>query len=341
MSSRETGVLLSVRHLRTVVETAHGTFPAVDDVSFDLPSGAVLGIVGESGSGKTLLSLSILGLLPTRARIDGGEVLLDGRNLCGLSERELRGVRGRRIGMVFQEPLTSFDPLYTVGDQIAESVRRHSGLGRAKARARAVELLDTVGIARPDLACDEYPHQLSGGMRQRAMIAMALAPEPQLLIADEPTTALDVTIQAQILELLRTLQRERGIAVLFISHNLGVIAEVVDEVMVMYGGQEMELTHVERLFDAPAHPYTRSLLEARPTLDRESTRLRAIPGQVPSLESRPAGCPFHPRCDRALEICARERPASLAVGASQRVACWLHGPRRDASAPGPRGGVTS
>ena len=325
MSNQETGILLRVRNLRTVVDTVHGTFPAVDDVSFDLSSGAVLGIVGESGSGKTLLSLSILGLLPKRARIDGGEVLLDGRNLCGLSERELRGVRGRRIGMVFQEPLTSFDPLYTIGDQIAESVRRHSGLSRKQARARTEELLDTVGIARPDLVSDEYPHQLSGGMRQRAMIAMALAPDPQLLIADEPTTALDVTIQAQILALLGKLQHERGIAVLFISHNLGVIAEVVDEVMVMYGGQVMEHTDVERLFDAPAHPYTRSLLEARPRLDGDRARLRAIPGQVPSLESRPSGCPFHPRCDRALKICARERPATPAVGASQRVACWLHG----------------
>ena len=324
MSNQETGILLRVRNLRTVVDTVHGTFPAVDDVSFDLSSGAVLGIVGESGSGKTLLSLSILGLLPKRARIDGGEVLLDGRNLCGLSERELRGVRGRRIGMVFQEPLTSFDPLYTIGDQIAESVRRHSGLSRKQARARTEELLDTVGIARPDLVADEYPHQLSGGMRQRAMIAMALAPDPQLLIADEPTTALDVTIQAQILALLGKLQHERGIAVLFISHNLGVIAEVVDEVMVMYGGQVMEHTDVERLFDAPAHPYTRSLPEARPRLDGDRARLRAIPGQVPSLGSRPSGCPFHPRCDRALKICARERPATLAVGASRRVACWLH-----------------
>jgi peptide/nickel transport system ATP-binding protein len=325
MSSPGTGPLLRVRNLRTVVDTAHGTFPAVDDVSFDLSSGAVLGIVGESGSGKTLLSLSILGLLPKRARLAGGEVLLDGTDLRGLSERELRGVRGRRIGMVFQEPQTSFDPLYTVGDQVAESLRRHSGLDRRQARARAVQMLDTVGIPRPDLVYDEYPFQLSGGLRQRAMIAMALAPDPQLLIADEPTTALDVTIQAQILALLEKLQRERGIAVLFISHNLGVIAEVVDEVMVMYGGQVMEHTDVERLFDGPAHPYTRSLLEARPTLDRDRTRLRSIPGQVPSLESRPSGCPFHPRCDEAMEICARERPATLAVGVRQRVACWRYG----------------
>ncbi|MDX9827729.1 MAG: ABC transporter ATP-binding protein [Spirochaetia bacterium] len=317
--------LLEVRNLRTVIDTTHGTFPAVDDVSFTLESGAVLGIVGESGSGKSMLALSLLGLLPGKVRIESGEALLDGRNLCALSVRELRGVRGRRIGMIFQEPLTSFDPLYTIGDQIAESLRRHSGLGPKQARTRAVELLATVGIPRPDLAYDEYPFQFSGGMRQRAMIAMALAPDPELLIADEPTTALDVTIQAQILELLIKLQRERGIAVLFISHNLGVIAEIADEVMVMYGGQVMECTDVERLFDMPAHPYTKSLLEARPALDKGRSRLRAIPGQVPSLESRPAGCPFHPRCDRALDICTHTRPARSFLGPDQEVACWLHG----------------
>jgi oligopeptide/dipeptide ABC transporter ATP-binding protein len=338
MSGKHAAPLLSVRNLRTVIDTVHGTFPAVDDVSFDLEAGGVLGIVGESGSGKSMLALSILGLLPRKARIESGEALLDGHDLCALSERELRGVRGRSIGMVFQEPLTSFDPLYTIGDQIAESVRRHSGLGRRQARTRTVELLSTVGIPQPDLAYDEYPFQFSGGMRQRAMIAMALAPDPRLLIADEPTTALDVTIQAQILELLKKLQRERGIAVLFISHNLGVIAEIVDEVMVMYGGQVMERTAVERVFDAPAHPYTRALLEARPTLDGDlSTRLRAIPGQVPSLESRPAGCPFHPRCGRALDICSRARPVTSSVGTDQQVACWLHGPTGGSGTSGPGG----
>ena len=324
MSTAEAGALLSVRNLRTVIDTPHGSFPVVDDVSFELHSGHVLGIVGESGSGKTLLSMSILGLLPKNARIDAGTVLLGGRDLRGLSERELRGVRGRRIGMIFQEPQTSFDPLYTVGDQIEESIRRHSSRGRRQARARAVELLDTVGIPRPDLVFGQYPFQLSGGLRQRAMIAMALAPGPELLIADEPTTALDVTIQAQILELLKGLQRETGIAVLFISHHLGVIAEVADEVMVMYGGQLMEHASVERLFDEPAHPYTRSLLDARPTLSGVPSRLRAIPGQVPSLESRPSGCPFHPRCDKALEICARERPTWRHIGENRHVACWLH-----------------
>ncbi len=318
--------LLEVRNLRTVIDTVHGTFPAVDEVSFVLESGAVLGIVGESGSGKSMLALSLLRLLPRKGRIESGEALLDGLNLCALTERELRDVRGRRIGMIFQEPLTSFDPLYTIGDQIAESVRKHLGLKSRQARDKAVELLSTVGIPRPDLAYDEYPFQFSGGMRQRAMIAMALAPDPELLIADEPTTALDVTIQAQILELLMKLQRERGIAVLFVSHNLGVIAEIADEVMVMYGGQVMERSEVERLFDAPAHPYTQSLLEARPALDRAPSRLRAIPGQVPSLESRPAGCPFHPRCGRALEICARAKPPRSILSSGQEVACWLFAP---------------
>ena len=339
MSGQEGDILLSVRHLRTVIDTAQGTFPVVDDVSFDLASGAVLGIVGESGSGKTLLSMSILGLLPNNARIESGEVRLRGVDLCTLSERERRGVRGRQIGMVFQEPMTSFDPLYTIGDQISESVRRHAGLGRRQARVRAVELLDTVGIPRPDHAYDEYPYQQSGGMRQRAMIAMALAPDPQLLIADEPTTALDVTIQAQILALLKKLQRDSGIAVLFISHNLGVIAEVVDEVMVMYGGQTMERTGVQRLFDDPAHPYTRSLLVARPTLQGDRERLRAIPGQVPSLESRPPGCPFHPRCESALEICRSERPSSRQVEGGRQVACWLYEQRGVSSASTAGGGA--
>ncbi len=334
MRDAASGALLSVRSLRTVIDTAHGSFPAVDDLSFELESGDVLGIVGESGSGKSLLALSILGLLPRKVRIESGEIFLEGRNLRGLSERELRGVRGRKVGMVFQEPLTSFDPLYTIGDQIAESVSRHAGLKGRQARSRTVELLATVGIPRPELAYDEYPFQFSGGMRQRAMIAMALAPDPRLLIADEPTTALDVTIQAQILELLKELQRERGIAVLFISHNLGVIAEIADEVMVMYGGQVMERTEVEGIFDAPAHPYTKALLEARPTLDRDISRLRAIPGQVPSLESRPGGCPFHPRCECALEICARVRPAMSFSGAGRQVACWLREGSGQSSAPG-------
>ena len=339
MTGGDTRSLLSIRNLRTVIDTARGSFPAVDDVSFDLESGDVLGIVGESGSGKSLLALSILGLLPARGRIESGQVFLNGRDLRTLSERGMRAVRGREVGMIFQEPLTSFDPLYTIGDQIAESVSRHAGLAGKQARARAVELLATVGIPRPEQACDEYPFQFSGGMRQRAMIAMALAPDPQLLIADEPTTALDVTIQAQILELLRELQRERGIAVLFISHNLGVIAEIAGQVMVMYGGQVMERTEVERIFDSPAHPYTKALLKARPSLEGELSRLHAIPGQVPSLESRPAGCPFHPRCDSALEICAQTRPATMSIGAGQQVSCWLHEQGQGQPESIPRGSV--
>lgn len=334
MSKQDADTILSVRGLRTTIATPHGVFPAVDGASLDLKRGRVLGVVGESGSGKTMLAMSVLGLLPKAARIEAGEIVLEGRDLRGLNERELRNVRGKRVGMVFQEPLTSFDPLYTIGDQIAESLRRHAGLDRETARARAVELLDTVGIPRSESVYDEYPFQLSGGMRQRAMIAMALAPEPGILIADEPTTALDVTIQAQILELLISLQKERGIAVLIVSHNLGVIAEIADEVMVMYGGQVMERTDVDGLFDAPAHPYTRALLEARPTLDRAVERLKAVPGQVPSLETRPSGCPFHPRCARAMEICARERPPLRALGSGREAACHLYAPAEQDAAGG-------
>jgi len=315
-------LLLRVRHLRTVLDAPGGPLPVVDDVSFDLEKGKVLGIVGESGSGKTMLVLSLLGLLPGRARVESGEILLGGQNLTGLSEREFGAVRGRRIGMVFQEPLTSFDPLYTVGDQIAEGLRRHLGLDRRQARVRSVELLDAVGIARASQVYDSYPFQLSGGMRQRALIAMALGPEPELLIADEPTTALDVTIQAQILTLLKDLQRDRGIGVLFVSHNLGVIAEVADEVMVLYGGQVMERSGIDALFDRPAHPYTRALLEARPSLSGEVTRLRSVPGQVPSLDGRPSGCPFHPRCSRATAACTVNRPVLVGSGGGQAAACW-------------------
>ena len=331
--------LLQVTNLSTHFPLPTGTVRAVDGVDLELVDGETLALVGESGCGKSVTAYSLMRLVAPPGRIVSGSVLFEGRDLLLLPEEEMRAVRGNRISMIFQEPMSALNPVLTVGFQVAETLHRHRRLSRREAHAETVALLTQVGIPSPEERYASYPHELSGGMKQRVLIAMALACRPRLLIADEPTTALDVTIQAQILQLLRTLQRERGIAVLFISHNLGVIAEVVDEVMVMYGGQEMERTDVERLFDAPAHPYTRSLLEARPTLDHESTRLRAIPGQVPSLESRPAGCPFHPRCDRALEICARERPASLALGAGQRVACWLHGPRRDTS--GPRGGVES
>ncbi|MDC7125196.1 MAG: ABC transporter ATP-binding protein [Spirochaetales bacterium] len=322
MSEQE--ILLSVRNLRTLIKTANGTFSAVDGVNFDLEKGKALGIVGESGSGKTMLSMSILGLLPQTARISEGEVFLNGEDLRTLSKKEYKKIRGKKIGTIFQEPLTSFDPLYTIGDQIAESLKHHCGLKRSEARIKVIELLETVGIPRPESVYDEFPFQLSGGMRQRAMIAMALAPSPEIIIADEPTTALDVTIQAQILELLKDLQKERNVTVLFVSHDLGVIAEIVDEVMVVYGGQVMEHTDVNNLFYNPAHPYTKALLKARPTLTTEGKRLRAIAGQVPSLEARPSGCPFHPRCEQATEKCSKKAPPMTVLENSIRVACWLY-----------------
>ncbi len=321
---RRSGTLLSVRNLRTVFDTPRGVVPAVDDVSFDLERGKSMGIVGESGSGKTQLALSIIGLLSDGARIDDGEIWFDGKDVLTLAERERRRIRGGEIAMIFQEPMTSLDPLYTVGDQIAEGVRLHQRLRRAQAVERAVELLDMVGIARPRQLVAQYPASLSGGMRQRVMIAMALACNPQLLIADEPTTALDVTIQAQIIELIRTLQENLGVAVLFISHDLGVIAEVAHDVSVMYAGQLVERTTVEVLFDAPAHPYSRSLLEARPTLRQGRTALRPIPGEAPNPFVKPSGCPFHPRCPHAMEVCGERRPRRFRLEAAHEVYCWLH-----------------
>ncbi len=328
--------LLRVRELRTEFDTPGGAHTAVDGVSFDIRPGEVVGVVGESGSGKTMVALSILGLLPEGARLAGGEVWFEERDLVRLEPRELRSVRGGGIGMIFQEPMTAFDPLYSIGEQIAESVRSHLGMGRAAAHARAVELLDTVGLPDAARRYHDYPHHQSGGMLQRAMIAMALAPNPRLLIADEPTTALDVTIQAQILELFAGLQRETGVAALFVSHDLGVIAEIAGTVLVMYAGQVVERAPTPRIFDAPAHPYTRALLSARPRLHGDATPLRAIRGQAPSLGARPSGCPFHPRCDFADDSCVRERPPHYEVGETHLVACHLYGARRRGTLGGDR-----
>ena len=315
--------LIRVHNLRTVFDTHSGEAVALDAVDFELRAGEVLGVVGESGSGKTLLSLSILGLLPATARIAGGEIVFEGRNLSSFSPSEMRNFRGGGVGMIFQEPMTSFDPVYTIGNQIAESVRQHLGLGRIATRNRVLELLDKVGLPDPHSCYHQYPFQLSGGMRQRAMIAMSLAPNPKLLIADEPTTALDVTIQAQILELLKKLQQDMDIALLFISHDLGVIAEVADNVMVMYGGQVMEHAPIDRLFDQAAHPYTRALMEARPRLNGDIRQLQAIGGQAPGIESRPDGCPFHPRCTLAMDVCRLSRPPQYTVEPTHIAACHL------------------
>jgi oligopeptide/dipeptide ABC transporter ATP-binding protein len=314
--------LLSVRNLRTVFGTMQGEVTAVDDVSFDVVPGEVLGIVGESGSGKSVTALSIMGLLPQPpGRVAGGEILFEGRDLLKLSPGELRQMRGAAIGMIFQEPMTSLNPVFTIGDQISETVRVHERIGAQAARNRAIEMLAKVGIPSPERRVDDYPHQLSGGMRQRVMIAMALSCSPKLLLADEPTTALDVTIQAQILDLLRDLQQEFHMAIVIITHNMGVIAEFADRVAVMYAGRIAEQGPVEQIFDAPAHPYTIGLLSSTPDMISEVPRLRTIPGTLPSLYELPRGCRFAPRCSRRIDACETGRPAMRVVGADHQAAC--------------------
>jgi oligopeptide/dipeptide ABC transporter ATP-binding protein len=320
------GPLLELRGLRTHFSTEDGLVRAVDGVSFELNAGETLALVGESGSGKSVTSLSILRLVQApQGRIVGGEVRFRGRDLLKLSDAEMRSVRGREISMIFQEPMTSLNPVFTCGDQIAEVLELHQRLPRAQARAQAIEQLRLVGIPAPEQRVDEYPHQLSGGMRQRVMIAMALACRPAVLIADEPTTALDVTIQAQILELLGRLQGELGMAVLLITHDLGVVAENADRVAVMYAGQIVEYADVRALFARPLHPYTAGLLASLPRLGQSRERLRVIPGQVPDPADFPAGCRFHPRCPLAQERCRREVPELLATGDGRTVRCWRAG----------------
>jgi oligopeptide/dipeptide ABC transporter ATP-binding protein len=332
--------LLRVRDLRTWFHTDAGVARAVDGVSFDLDRGEVLGIVGESGCGKSVTSLSILGLIPSPPGriVEGSSVRLRDRELVGLSARELRRIRGADIAMIFQEPMTSLNPVFTVGEQVAEPLRLHLDLSRRAARDRAVELLDLVGIAAPARRATEYPHQLSGGMRQRVMIAMALACEPDVLIADEPTTALDVTIQAQILELIGSLRERLGMAVVLITHDLGVVAETCDRVLVMYAGRIVEQAPVGDLFEAPGHPYTEGLLGAVPRLGASADSLAVIPGQVPSAYAWPSGCRFAGRCPYAWDRCDTEPPllargggapaAGRDAGSDDAIAasaarCWL------------------
>ncbi len=331
--------LLAVRDLRTWFFTDQGVAKAVDGVSFDVRERETLGIVGESGCGKTVTSLSILGLLPQPpARVmDGSSVRFMGEELVGASEDRMRDLRGNDISMIFQEPMSSLNPVYSVGGQIVEAIRLHRGLDKKGARAEAVRLLDEVGIPEPERRIDEYPHQLSGGMRQRVMIAMALSCEPKLLIADEPTTALDVTIQAQILELLAELRGSHGMAVLLITHDLGVVAEVCDRVVVMYAGQVVESGTVHEIFESPAHPYTRALLASLPSVDNPGQRLVSIPGTVPNPTRWPDGCRFRARCSEARDGC--ERPQGLVdLGAEGRAArCWR---TPEASRVGPTGSAS-
>ncbi len=315
--------LLEVRGLSTRFKVEGGEFTAVDDISFSVKAGRTLGIVGESGCGKSVTSLSIMGLLPKgQGRIAAGSITFDGVDLAQLPDAGMRALRGNRIAMIFQEPMTSLNPAFTIGDQLIEGIRCHSRLGPLEARQHAIEMLRRVRIPSPERRIDDYPHKLSGGMRQRVMIAMALSSEPALLIADEPTTALDVTIQAQVLELMRTLREETGTAIMLITHDLGVIAELADEVVVMYSGRIVERASVARLFDQPQHPYTIGLLGSIPKLHLEQTRLAAIEGQVPTPMSGLQGCRFAPRCPFADHHCRTVQPPLLDIGDGHEAACW-------------------
>ena len=313
-----------MRGLRTSFTGERGEVRAVDGVDLTLARGRTLGIVGESGCGKSVTALSIMGLVPQPpGRIVAGEVLFEGVDLLKVSAARLRDLRGDQLSMIFQEPMTSLNPAFPVGDQIAETLRRHRDLGPREARAQAIEMLRRVRIPSPESRADDYPHQLSGGMRQRVMIAMALACNPKLLIADEPTTALDVTIQAQILELMRVLRAETGTAIILITHDLGVIAELADDVIVMYAGQVIERCSVARLFAEPQHPYTIGLLGSIPRLHLEQERLSAIEGFVPDAAALPSGCRFHPRCPFAVEKCRHEVPPLMEITPQHEAACWL------------------
>ena len=315
--------LLEVRGLRTLFKGEQGEVSAVDGVDLRLERGRTLGIVGESGCGKSVTALSIMGLVPQPpGRIAAGQVLFEGEDLLKSAPQRLRDLRGDKLAMIFQEPMTSLNPAFTVGDQISETVLRHRKVSPAEARTQAIEMLRRVRIPSPERRALDFPHQLSGGMRQRVMIAMALACNPQLLIADEPTTALDVTIQAQILDLMRTLRAELGTAIILITHDLGVIAELADEVLVMYAGKVIERCAAQRLFSHPQHPYTVGLLGSIPRLHLEQERLSAIEGFVPDAAALPPGCRFHPRCPFAIDQCRKEVPPLAEVALGHHAACW-------------------
>jgi oligopeptide/dipeptide ABC transporter ATP-binding protein len=322
MATSDGDLLIDVKGLRTHFFTEDGVVKAVDGVSYAIPRGSTLGVVGESGCGKSVTSLSIMRLVSPPGRIVDGAILFEGRDLLKLPEEEMRRVRGRDISMIFQEPMTSLNPVFTVGTQIAEAARLHLGMNKVQARDHAVKMLEKVRIPSASTRVDDYPHQMSGGMRQRVMIAMALACNPKLLIADEPTTALDVTIQAQILDLMRDLQRELGMSILIITHDLGVVAEVADQVAVMYASKIVEFGPARQVFAAPLHPYTQGLLRSIPQLETSrSERLAVIEGTVPNPLSFPAGCKFHPRCTMAVESCRTVEPGLRDFGPGRRAAC--------------------
>ena len=316
--------LLEVRNLKVEIPTRKGTLIALEDVSFNLKAGEILGVVGESGAGKSMVGNSIIGLLGKPAHITHGEILLEGKRIDHLSDDEMEKIRGKNIGAIFQDPLTSLNPLFTIGDQLIETIRIHSDLSEKEARERAIRLLVATGVPAADKRMDNYPHQFSGGMRQRVVIALALSADPKLIIADEPTTALDVSVQAQIIELLKKLCEENGTAVILVTHDMGVIAEAADRVAVMYAGRLVELADKRTLFNEPRHPYTRMLLDAIPDLSQTHRRRTPISGEVPNPLSPPTGCPFHPRCPLANERCRKEMPLRQMIdshGSFSEVAC--------------------
>jgi peptide/nickel transport system ATP-binding protein len=317
--------MLSVENLTVQFPTRRGTLTAVDSISFSIAPGEVLGVVGESGAGKSITGMAVIGLLEPPGRIAAGEVRLEGRRIDNLEHEELRRIRGRKIGVIFQDPLTSLNPLYTIGQQLEETILTHLPLSRTEAREKALSLLREVGIPAPEARYSAYPHHFSGGMRQRVVIALALAAEPRLLIADEPTTALDVSIQAQIIALLKRLAAERGAAVMLITHDMGVIAETAQRVAVMYAGRIAEIGPVRDVIHSPRHPYTVGLMGSIPKIGIREDRLMQIEGAMPRLNAIPPGCAFNPRCPKRFERCVAERPDLLGAGSSQ-AACWLHAP---------------
>jgi peptide/nickel transport system ATP-binding protein len=321
-ASPMTEPVLSVRNLQVEFASRRGTLRAIDGVSFDIAKGEVLGVVGESGAGKSVTGLAVIGLIDPPGRIAGGEIHLAGKRIDNLPPEEMRRVRGKRIGMIFQDPLTSLNPLYRIGDQIVETIRTHLNLSEQAARRRAIDLLAEVGIPAPEKRIDGYPHEFSGGMRQRVVIALAICAEPELIIADEPTTALDVSVQAQIISLIKRLGRDHGTAVMLVTHDMGVIAETSDRVAVMYAGRIAEIGPVQDVVKNPLHPYAKGLMGAIPTLAGDDKRLVQIPGSMPRLSAIPRGCSFNPRCALAFDRCRVERPEPLPHGA-QSVACHL------------------
>jgi peptide/nickel transport system ATP-binding protein len=316
--------LLDIQQLKTHFFTENGVVPSVDGVSFQINKGETVAVVGESGCGKSVTSLSIMGLVGSPGKIVGGEILFEGRDLTKATKKELRKIRGNEIAMIFQEPLTSLNPVFTVGSQVAEAIRLHQNASKEEAKQKTIELLKRVGIPRAEKVYSSYPHSLSGGMRQRVMIAMALSCNPKLLIADEPTTALDVTIQAQILHLMRELSRENDTAIMLITHDLGVVAEMVDRVIVMYAGQVVEQGDVFTLFKDPKHPYTKGLLNSTPRIHELKDELESIEGSVPNPSEMPKGCKFHPRCPKATEQCVTAEPQLKEMDSGHQVRCWLY-----------------